>query len=69
MLLTLSFAADKFPRPVAAIAAIMSLAVPIAVIVEWTRGVLPVFVPIVDVLTFGWVLMNAIGALRRPESS
>lgn len=65
VLLVLSFVSRRFERPAGMLAMALSLAVPIAVVVEHLRGFLPWFVPIVDVALFSWVFLNALFAVRK----
>ncbi|MEM1261692.1 MAG: hypothetical protein AAGH76_04815 [Pseudomonadota bacterium] len=67
-LVALSFTYQKWPTASAWLAAIMSVAAPIAALVGYLQGYLVLIVPVFDAVIFFWLLSTAIRELR-PFSS
>lgn len=69
VLIVLSFAYQKWPNVTAWLAAIVSVAAPIAALNGYLQGKLVIVVPIFDSIIFAWLLWTAIRELRLSKSA
>lgn len=60
----LSFAADRWQRPTAYVALALAVLVPIAAILVYRGGSLPILVPIFNVAVFAWLGWRALPVVR-----
>ena len=67
VLIVLSFTYQKWPNATAWLAAIVSIAAPVAALNGYLQGKLVVVVPIFDSIIFAWLLWTSIRELRRSK--